>query len=192
MGENQANAADEIAAKKAAALARKAAKTTAIDIKVEDRLSEFMAAGGVTSDSMQPILDWIVPLLPSQALGERCTCRQPADIKKIISDSTGAKNVQSGGSLSMINLYTMAFPRVSVAKVQFVLQSWDKMPMSLGGILGTIKVNADLWKDPDMKDLVRSSSDAEWRPQCCVCWFNYCLLALVKKKTRDSFDAPLS
>jgi hypothetical protein len=35
------------------------------------------------------------------------------------------------------------------------------MPCSIGGLLGTIQINADAWSEETMTDLTRASSDAE-------------------------------
>jgi hypothetical protein len=146
-------------ANRAAAAARKAAKTTAIQLDFDNLMLQMMS--GDPDKFMEEVYTWISPLLPQTAAGLRCPVRRPEEIKQVLSDSAHSKTVQSGGSLSMLRLSQKAFPRLSNSKVLFLLKSWDGMPLSLGTLLGTVLVNADLWTTDTMSDLVRASSDAE-------------------------------
>ena len=161
-----AQQSDVATANKAAAAARKAAKTTAIvNLHLEELMMEAMIEGDAFFVRVE---QWLQGLLPLSAAGQRCLVRPASEIKKIIQDSAQTKTVQSGGTLSMLNLSRRAFPRINTAKVLFVLKSWDGMPLSLSGLLGTIQVNADMWSDDVMSDLTRASSDAE-----CQAWIGF-------------------
>jgi len=144
------------AANRSAALARKAAKTTAVHLNYDELMNDVISQG---DKLLLDVESWLQGALPAQAAGIRCLVRQPSEIKKIIQDS--AKTVQSGGTLAMLNLSRRAFPRINSAKVLFVLKTWDGMPCSIGGLLGTIQINADAWSEETMTDLTRASSDAE-------------------------------
>jgi hypothetical protein len=147
------------AANRSAALARRAAKTTPIShLNFDELMNEVIAAG---DQGLRDIESWLQLSLPPQAAGVRCLVREPGEIRKIIQDSSQSKTVQSGGTLAMVALSRRAFPRVNTAKVLFVLKSWDCMPLSLGGLLGTVQINADVWSEDTMTDLTRASSDAE-------------------------------
>ena len=121
-------------------------------------MNEVIAAG---DQGLREIESWLQLSLPPQAAGVRCLVREPGEISKIIQDSSQSKTMQSGGTLAMVALSRRAFPRVNAAKVLFVLKSWDRMPLSLGGLLGTVQINADVWSEDTMTDLTRASSDAE-------------------------------
>ena len=164
--EPSAQQLDVAAAKKAACVARKAAKTTAIvDLNFEELMMEAMIEG---DEFFVRVEQWLQGLLPVSAAGQRCLVRQAAEIKKIIQDSAQTKTAQSGGTLAMLNLSRRAFPRINTAKVLFVLKSWDGVPLSVSSLLGTIQVNADMWSDDVMSDLTRASSDAE-----CQAWIGF-------------------
>ena len=151
-------------ANKAAAASRKAAKSQPVELDFEALMMDMLSQQS-QEKFLNEVFEWLAPRLPANAAGLCCPVRNPEEVKKIIADSGNTKSVQSGGTLSMLQLSTSAFPRTCNSKVLFCLNSWDRVPSTLGRLVGTVQINSDLWGATDFSDLVRASADAEFPSQ---------------------------
>ena len=73
--------------------------------------------------------------------------------------------VTAGGALGWLKLDAPAYDSVPLKRLEHVLRErWDGTPKSIAAMAGTILINADMWEQEGLTDLVRASSDAELWP----------------------------
>lgn len=138
-----------------------------VEVDLEGKFSSIVRSGQLNTMLVEALalLQCSIPPTPA---GSSCHVLAPEAVSEALKSTTV---VTTGGSLSQLRLDIPAYPVWQAKRIELVIQKWDKRPSSITELVGTIKINADMWDQTAPDQLCRASNDSEIAAVALICLF---------------------
>ena len=133
----------------------------------QDKLEEVLIAGGLQC-AIDDAMKFVTDKVPNTAAGKRCALATPSEIKSRC--VLPADHFSASGTLSQLNLRSMAINLVDVGCIKMVIDQSSSM-RCLDELVGPIAINVDTWTGADFTGLMRGDNDGVVQALCLMIYW---------------------